>query len=93
MVGVAEGGGAFSRSLDHAALAEVKTFCNGRGEGRRERERESYNYTHQTNMYKVSALHTCVVEIPKTTHLSKGQYIISIHENRFSIHLETNIRQ
>ena len=40
VVGVAEGGGAFGRSLDHATLAEVKTFCNGRREGGRERERE-----------------------------------------------------
>ena len=40
MVGVADGGGAFGRSLDHAALAEIKTFCNGRGrEGGRGREK------------------------------------------------------
>ena len=38
VVGVAEGGGAFSRSLDHTALAEVKTFCNGKREGEGERE-------------------------------------------------------
>ena len=41
MVGVAKGGGAFRRSLDHAALAEVKTFYMGR-EGERERESKLY---------------------------------------------------
>ena len=75
MVGVAKGGGAFRRSLDHAALAEVKTFYMGR-----EGERESKLYINKTTMYKISALHTCGVEIPEATHLSQGQCKISIHK-------------
>ena len=53
MVGVAKGGGAFCCSLDHAALAEVKTFYMMGREG----EGESQLYMNKTTMYKISALH------------------------------------
>ena len=78
MVGVAKGGGAFCCSLDHAALAEVKTFYMGR-----EGERVNYIilYMNKTTMYKISALYM-VLRFLKLPIYHKDSAFTKLTENK-----------